>query len=346
MRAHSLRLAPEKTEAVWLIGKRDTPAPNIFIEGYAVQMGQSAKYLGVHLESGLNGMAHIRAVTAKASKAAMAISRMLPRTYGASENQRRLLAAVAESITLYASPVWAKRAMRRITNRRALLATQRKMGIRISRCYRTVSTEAVLVLGRTVPWTIIVEERLEMYERAKTYNRMYDPNEEEDETRNNEEIRKESLDKWQTQWETAENGTWTRKCIPDVRPWYERDHGSLTYFTAQMLSGHGDFQTFLRRIQKVETDMCEICEEGVVDDVDHTVLRCPGLATTRGDLTAQDVPEVVQRMLQSSEEWDIVTKRVDAIMKAKTVIRREKERRRQLAAAQVAADVPRSQSSC
>ena len=97
---------------------------------------KSAKYLGVHLESALSGMAHIRAVSAKAAKAAADISRRLPRTYGATEGQRRLLAAVAESICLYAAPVWAERAMRKITNRRALLRTQRKMGIHNVRCGR------------------------------------------------------------------------------------------------------------------------------------------------------------------------------------------------------------------
>ena len=109
---HSLRLAPEETGAVWRIQKRDARVPNILVEKHEVQIGGSAKYLGVHLEPGSCGMAHIKSVTAKATKAAMDISRILPRTYGATENQRRLLAAVAESICLYAAPVWARRAMK------------------------------------------------------------------------------------------------------------------------------------------------------------------------------------------------------------------------------------------
>ena len=102
MRTHELRLAPEKTEAVLLVRRKREPPPEIFVEDHPVNVQKSARYLGVHLQELLNGTVHVRTASQKAARAAT--DRILPRTYGATEGQRRTWATVAESIALYGSP--------------------------------------------------------------------------------------------------------------------------------------------------------------------------------------------------------------------------------------------------
>ena len=167
MRQNRLRLAPEKIEAVILKKKRSQGDPEFRLEGHLSKPQQSAKFLGVVLESGLTGIAHVGATAQKAKKAAMQIARILPRTHGASESQRRLLSAVAESIKLYAAPVWAPYAFKYKTNSEELDRTQRTMAIRITRCYSTVSTEAMCVLARTPPWSLLAEERSLVYAESR-----------------------------------------------------------------------------------------------------------------------------------------------------------------------------------
>ena len=95
--------------------------------------------MGVDIDKGFKGDAHVEMATAKATKAASNIAKILPLTYGASESQRRVLATVAESIPLYAAPIWAQTALEtsrsKIRNKNLLERTQRIMAIRITRCY-------------------------------------------------------------------------------------------------------------------------------------------------------------------------------------------------------------------
>ena len=116
MRKNSLALAPEKTETIVLLSKRGEDPPNLTLEVHTLQIKKSARYLGVILQQGLKTTDHIKKVTEKATKASMDIARILPRTYGASEAQRRVVATVAESIALYAAPIWATEALRYQTN--------------------------------------------------------------------------------------------------------------------------------------------------------------------------------------------------------------------------------------
>lgn len=136
MEENQLRLAPEKTEAVMLPSRRGDENPTLHIRQHQIAFSSTAKYLGVHLQRHLTGTQHVKRVTKRASHVAAAIARILPRTYGAAEAQRRILATAAESVALYAAPIWADMALKYQTNKDSLTKAQRICGIRISRSYR------------------------------------------------------------------------------------------------------------------------------------------------------------------------------------------------------------------
>ena len=143
--------------------------------------------------------------------------------------------------------------------------------------------------------------------------------------RHNEE---DTTNKWQQSWNESRKGRWTYTCVPDIRRWKNRDFGELTYYTTEMLTGHGNFQEFLCRINRASSDSCLHCEAHDVDTVEHTILKCKELREVRAGLHAEDIPDLVKKMLISEDEWGRITRRIDAIMKLKEKLGKDHEKDR------------------
>ena len=54
-------------------------------------------------------------------------------------------------------------------------------------------------------------------------------------------------------------------------------------YTFQVLTGHGSFGTYLKRIGKIELSAYWYCEEGVEENVEHTIFECDKWARVRED---------------------------------------------------------------
>ena len=67
------------------------------------------------------------------------------------------------SIILYAAPVWGG-VMVKEKYRQMLLRVQRKLALRISSTYHTVSTEATQVLAELIPIDLQVREGMDAYD--------------------------------------------------------------------------------------------------------------------------------------------------------------------------------------
>lgn len=317
MNQMDLQLAPEKTEATLLIGRKQCKPIQVRLMGENVQVKDSIKYLGVMLDKRLNFRPHIEYIAEKASRMSNSLIRIMPRQGGATVLKRKLLNNVAESTILYAAPVW-KTAVRVQRNRAKLESAQRIMLLRICRTYRTVSTEALQVIAGIPPIDLLVEERASCYGR----------NDEEKATA--KDITK---DKWQERWTIATNGSWTRRLIPYILPWQERQHGEVSFHMAQILSGHGCFQGYLKRFGKINSDICMFCSE--VDNAEHTLFLCSRWGTQRAEMEAQigadlNVDNLVYHMLRSKGSWDIIARCMNTVMKAKE----DEERRRKSSIAQ------------
>lgn len=321
MRRNRLKLAPEKTEAVMLVKRRKERTPKVNLAGHAIAISKTVKYLGVTLQAELTGVEHVRQATLKAAKAATDIAKILPRTYGASEAQRRVLSTVSQSIALYGAPVWAPRALTLKKNIEALDRAQRTAGIRISRCYRTVSTEAIMVIAGVAPWSLSADERTFIHRLHQRQEAPYaSETDDEDDEQTEEEIKDETITRWQHRWDQADKGRWTHQCIPSIKSWIDRKHGEVTYFTAQMLTGHGCFRRFLHRIGKAAEPTCSLCALDEEDDPHHTFIVCPTFAMQRRTILAVDVPDMVRQMLSSENEWERISRLVACILKKKEAL--------------------------
>ena len=191
---------------------------------------------------------------------------------------------------------------------------QRKAALRISSAYRTVSYAAAMVIAGVIPIDIKVQERTAVFNKQVTKT----------------EAREVSIEKWQMRWSKEEKGTWTRRLIPNIKPWVLRRYGEINHFVTQALSGHGCFGNYLKRIAKQDTAVCWYCNEE--DTPEHTLFRCN--RWTRHRIKAENqvgkelgVENLIETMLENETSWDSVSEMITIIMKTKV----EDERQRQKA---------------
>jgi hypothetical protein len=284
---------------------------------------REVKYLGVLLDQGMTFAPHILHALTKAKKSVKALSQIMPRTRGAGEGRRRLLATVATSIVTYAAPVWEK-ALRQKRNVKRMASVQRQMAIRVCRAYRTTGLSAVLLLARQVPWHLVALERRLRYEDRR------EPNPERRRTRR--QRREETLERWQQEWEedTSES-KWTKRLVPDIRDWVARKHGQTSYHLTQALIGHGCFQEYLYRFKRAASPECLLCTTGAVDGVRHTLIQCDFFAQERRRLRDEldwefKLEEMVPKMIEGEEAWTAVENFVASVIGTKEALERARRR--------------------
>lgn len=141
----------------------DTPI-TVRLEGHVIKMVTDVRYLGVRLNSGLRGGAHLREAMEKAGQAATQIAHHPPKC------QRPLLAreessSVATSIALFGAAACLSKTLESKTNRLLMRRTQRTAALRVIQVYRTV-TEAALVLAGTPPWDLMADESRRLWAKG------------------------------------------------------------------------------------------------------------------------------------------------------------------------------------
>jgi len=227
MTCRGLQLAHHKTEAVMLTKKwvyNDYNPPQLSIGGIPIQLSKHLRYLGVILDSRLSFVKHAETIARKASTSAVALSRLMPNIRGPCQWKRRLLASVAESQLLYATPVWSEAASSTAKVRTILRRPQRVAALRTIRAYRTVSDEAAFVLSGMPPVDLVAEERA----RIKARVLEVPPPGDSPPTRSKikEEERRITIEEWQSRWEANSQASWTRRIIPSISRWV---NGRLGY---------------------------------------------------------------------------------------------------------------------
>lgn len=304
MREKQLKIAPEKSELIVLSGKKKCRPLDIDINGVKLQEKNQVKYLGVVLDKSLKFGHHLEYVCEKAGKTIKALSGILPRVGGPGESKRRILQSAAESIILYAAPVWAD--CLNIKKRRTqIIRAQRPGSLRVCSGYRTISNDAMAVISGTIPLDLLLEERA----------RNFKMNTQEKETE-----REKTMNLWQERWNNSTNGAWTRTLIKDINPWVTRNHGEIDYHITQVFSGHGCFEFYKNRFKLASEPNCLNC--GDIDTAEHTVFSCPRWSRDRFLLSQKldggfSKENMVVHMLESKDKWNEITEFITNIMKTK-----------------------------
>lgn len=262
MSRNGLTLSPEKSECVVLTNKRSYRSPEITVNGYVVPVKRTARYLGVHLDTRLSFVEHVRIVSDGAKAAATALGRLMPNVGGPSQSKRQLLMSVVHSRLLYGAQVWAEAISGVGRPKGLLLQAQRVAALRVARCYRSVSDEAALLLARMPPANLLAAERA----RSAAMRKIGTP-------LTKFELRSKVIRQWQIVWNTTTKASWTRRLLPDVAKWWYNGPKSVSYHMAQVLTGHGCFQKYLHSKARVRNPNCVHCD-AADDDAEHTIFIC------------------------------------------------------------------------
>lgn len=123
--------------------------------------------------------------------------------------------------------------------------------------YRTISEAATCVIAATPPADLLARSWEADYLKRSGSNIPVYPTKEE----------------WQRRWDSAETGQWTRRLIPNLSGWTERNFGEVNYHLSQFLSGDGCFGKYLCKIKKAENTSCVDCGS-LMDDPEHTFFEC------------------------------------------------------------------------
>lgn len=313
LRNKLLDIAPEKTEAALLSGRKQCRPLDISIMNTRIQIKKEIKYLGVVLDYRLSFGAHMKYVCTKADKTMAGLARILPNLGGVGERKRKILSCAAESVLLYAAPIWAS-SLDVLTYRDLMIKTQRKILIRTARAYRTVSNGALAVIASTLPIDLKAQERSSCFGKGEVERK---------------EEREITLDRWQERWRNDPKGQWTRELIPDIRPWVLRRHGQVDFHLTQALSGHGCFGSYLVRFRRRRSPVCFFCDEE--DTPSHTIFICCRWDFERDQLQSKlgyvlTSANLVNAMLRGEKEWNLVAQFINYIMRKKEEVEREKQR--------------------
>lgn len=302
---HGLKMAPEKTEAVLLIGRKRCGPVRIMLEENEIILSNQVRYLGILLDRRLSFGPHVEYVAVKATNRANALVKLMPRQRGPSFAKRKLMYRVVESTILYAAPVWREAGhVKSYMNR--LQRVQRNMLLRITSAYRTASTAALQVVAGMVPIGLMLEERTITFGLGKEQQ---------------VEQREITIGKWNERWGEETTGSWTRKLIPNLTIWVTKKKSSnVDFHLTQVLTGHGCFNAYLHRFKKRDSPACRYCI--MEDTAEHTLFECVRWQQMRDELNSRIGEEfttesMVKVMLRSEIDWSVVKRYVGNIMRRK-----------------------------
>lgn len=310
MRSKRLQLAPQKTEVIMLVSSRAITEVIIEVGENHIKSKDAAKYLGVVFDKNMRMTAHIKNVAEKAEKVATNLGRIMPNIKGPHNCKRKLLATVVYSTLFYGIPVWGE-VLKFQKYRLKLEKVQRKVMIRQCRSYRTASTAALQVISGTLPIELMAEERIRMYEARKSNINMIDLK---------AELSQTLLRRWQNKWDQETlKGQWTKTLIKDIDPWVTRRHGDVTYELCQFLTGHGNFQAYLKKMNIKPDDRCKYC--GETDTSEHMIFHCLRWTNQRTSCWARvgalSPATVIGEMLKSKHRWDRIGAFIENIVREK-----------------------------
>lgn len=180
--------------------------------------------------------------------------------------------------------------------------------MRVTRAYRTVSFEAATLIASMLPITMLAKEQTVARNAANRAQAL-------------KVAPKESMKKWQQEWDNTNKGRWTHRLIRDVEKWANRGHDYIDYNLTQALTNHGYFNAYLCKIKKVNSPKCS-CYDADVDDANHTLFNCDTFEIWRRQLSGEightvTPDNLVDLMLQEGKKWQLIQSYVNRVMKFK-----------------------------
>ena len=167
---------------------------------------------------------------------------------------------------------------------RTLLSAQKYALMRVARAYKTVSVEALQVVGGEIPLDILAKEMHYKYKVRKKDAFRYEDINFEPEMRPSwakGQLRRITMQLWQKRWDESTKGRITFEYFSNVSQQIKLRYLEVNHYSTQFLTGHGDFKQKLKELNIVEDEECEC---GSVESCRHILEDCCRYNEKRTDL--------------------------------------------------------------
>ncbi|KMQ86049.1 reverse transcriptase [Lasius niger] len=153
-----------ETEAILFYGRRlDADLPRCIMVGDTpIDFSSNIKYLGILINVNWKFNFHYNYIEEKAGRVVRALNRLMPNLRGPDERRKRLYANVVMSMIMYGAPMWGD-TIGTSKLLPALYKLQRSVAQRVVSAYRSVSSDAALLLARFPPIKHLARMRRRVY---------------------------------------------------------------------------------------------------------------------------------------------------------------------------------------
>ena len=164
---NKLEFNPYKTAAILITRKRKVNVPSIKMNNESVKLVENIRYLGIILDRTMSFKPHLHMLATKASQFLSSLAIATRNTWGLNLDVLHLIYHGAfEPLILYCVS-----AFQHILNKKwvqkKLMQIQRGFILRIIRSYRTISTDAALVIAGIAPLYLTATVKAELYQSKK-----------------------------------------------------------------------------------------------------------------------------------------------------------------------------------
>jgi hypothetical protein len=153
--------------------KRNREDINIFLNNKRLEQVKEMKYLGIYYDNRLNFHKHTEHIAEKSRKMIYMLGKTAKLNWGLGHKSlKTIYKGALVPLMTYGAPVW-EEAVKKQRLLRKMQSTQRLIGIKTAKAFRTLSYEASCVLDGVHPIRLAIEEKVQTY-KATHNNIEYD----------------------------------------------------------------------------------------------------------------------------------------------------------------------------
>lgn len=164
------------------------------------------------------------------------------------------------AMVTYAAAGWADRV--NSYHRKQLTQAQRYALLGVTKAYRTIPTDALCVIAGATPIECVLKERRSAYylrsgisfTHSKKHFEIQLGITKEEVIWIKKEIIEETYRTWQTKWDYSQKGRLTYQYYKDISQRMAAKWIEYSYYTAQLISGHGNLKFHLKKLALSETE--------------------------------------------------------------------------------------------
>lgn len=289
--AKNLKMSVSETKTTCMVNKSPSRLHhrdmNLRINGTRIKIVKTQNYLGVLLDPKLNFQTNAAHAAKRVRKITMGLRKKALKTWNMSsaDSLRTIYNGAILPVVTYGSRIWCEK-LHTSKVKRQYLSAYGTFARLLTNSYTSVSMEAAGVLAGLVPLDIEIQ-KLNCIRELRRVRGSYFLDEyigpvTFDTIRHAKEyLQLRAEDVWQTRWDSSEKGRTTYSFVPSVLTVPERGSVTTSWARTQILTGHGEFATHLKRIGKIEDAECFICNDQL-DDPLHRIRSCPAFVEAQG----------------------------------------------------------------